>query len=976
MKAHGPDERSAAIVAAALDCIITIDAEGRVVEFNPAAERVFGYTFAEARGREMAELIVPPRHRDGHRAGLGRLLTGGAARILGQRVELEGMRADGTEFPLELTITRLGTEGAPLFTAFIRDLSERAAVEAALRASEASYRAIFDASNDFIFIHDIETGATLDVNRKACEDLGYSVEELRQLGVAALSAAGSESTAEAALERMQRAAAGEPQVFEWLNRSRSGQLIWNEVNLQRATIGGVDRLIATARDITERKREESRLRERTNRVVRFQTALMEMAKADHVELDLALRQVTEKDARALGVERVSIWFFDAQNSAIICRDLYETSADRHSAGVRLEATSFPRYFEALATQRTIAASDAGHHPATSEFREVYLKPLGIVSMLDVPVWRHGKMIGVICHEHTGDERVWATEEQEFAASIADVVTLALEASDRRQAEEALRHSEARFRTMFEQSPDALAFFETEGGTFTDCNEEALRLLRCTKEQIAGKHPWEFAPALQPDGRTSMEAARAIHEQVSRAGSARFEWQHGRGDGTDFPAEISVTVVEIDKRPTWLAVIRDVTARREAEAEVARARASLEQRVEERTAELGRANEILREKHVEVERANRAKSEFLSRMSHELRTPMNSILGFGQVLARKVAPGEQEKHVQHILDAGRHLLELINEVLDISRIESDQLRLSSEPVAVASVVQESMNLVQHLAAEREVTIREDPFESDAFVMADRQRFKQVLVNLLSNGVKYNRRGGQVTVTCFKVGDRAQISVSDTGRGIPAHLLDRLFNPFDRLGAEQSEIEGTGLGLALSQRLVEHMGGSLRVASKEGVGTDFWIELPLAVDPRESVLARRSGAADPGDTLPDGRRYTTLYIEDNSANLALVETVLADIPNVKLVAESRGEAGIDRALEIIPDLILLDMHLPDVPGDQVLRRLKGDPRTAGVPIIIVSADATASHIKAVLAAGASHYLTKPLDVDRFLAVVRATLEPGES
>ncbi|MEP6668436.1 MAG: PAS domain S-box protein [Chthoniobacter sp.] len=838
----GAEGRPAAIIAAATDGIITIDAEGRIVELNPAAERVFGHALAEARGRQLAELIAPPRHRPELSAELSRLLTGGESPLPGRRMEIEGVRAHGAEFPLEVTIARLTTPGVPFFTAFLRDLSERVSTEAALRASEASYRAIFDASNDFIFIHEIGTGATLDVNRKACETLGYSVEEFRRLGVEALIGAGGNSTPEAALERLTLAAAGQPQVFEWRNRSRSGQLVWNEVSLQRATIGGVDRLIATARDVTERKREEDRLRERTNRVVRFQTALMEMAKAEHLDLDSALRRVTEKDARTLGVERVSIWFFDADHTAIVCRDLYEVSPNRHSADVRLEAVAFPRYFEALATQRTIAATDAGHHPATSEFREVYLNPLGIVSMLDVPIWRHGKMIGVICHEHIGSERTWAAEEQDFAASIADVVTLALEASDRR----------------------------------------------------------------------------------------------------------------------------------EAQAEVARAQALLEQRVEERTAELAQANEILREKHVEVERANRAKSEFLSRMSHELRTPMNSILGFGQVLARKVAPGEA-KHVQHILEAGRHLLELINEVLDISRIESDQLRLSSEPVALGSVIQESMNLVQHLAAEREVTIGEDPFESDAFVMADRQRLKQVLVNLLSNGVKYNRRGGKVTITCFRVEDRAQISVSDTGRGIPAHLLDRLFNPFDRLGAENSEIEGTGLGLALSQRLVEHMGGSLRVASKEGVGTDFWIELPLAVDPRESLRARRAGTADVGSTLDDGVRSTVLYIEDNAANLALVETVLAEIPNLKLIAESRGETGIAHALEILPNLILLDMHLP---GDQVLRRLKGDPRTTGIPIIIVSADATESHIKTVLAAGARHYLTKPLDVDRFLTVVQDALRPGKS
>jgi PAS domain S-box-containing protein len=969
-------EWHAAIVAAALDCIITIDAEGCILEFNPAAERVFGYRFAEVIGREMAGLIVPPRYRERHREGLARYLATGETHVLGRRIELAGLRADGTEFPLELTITRLGTEGAAVFTAFIRDITDRAQAEAALRASEASYRAIFDSSNDAVFIHDVETGAILDVNRKACDQLGYSAEEFRQLGVAALIVEGSESTPEAALARMHAAANGEPQLFEWLNRSRSGQLIWNEVNLQRAKIDGVDRLIATTRDITERKREEEKLRERADSVVRFQTILMDLTKSDLSDLDAALHGVTENDARTLDVERVSVWFFNEQKTEIVCRDLYEMTPARHSSGARLEAANFPNYFAALATQRTIAAGDAANHSATSEFRDNYLKPLGIVSMLDVPIWRHGRMIGVICHEHIGEVRSWGTEELDFAASIADFVALALEASERRQAEEALRVSEARFRTIFERSPDALAFFDTETGTFADCNEAALRLLRCTKGHLVGKQAWELAPPIQPDGRSSKDVALEIIQVVARNGSARFEWQHGRGDGTNFPAEISVTVVEFAERPMWVAVIRDVTARKEAEAEVARVHASLEQRVKERTAELGRANEILRAQHVEVERANRAKSEFLSRMSHELRTPMNSILGFGQVLARKVTASDQEKYVRHILNAGRHLLELINEVLDISRIEADQLRLSSEPVALAGVIQESINLVQHLAAEHEIETGTSPAAADIFVMADRQRLTQVLVNLLSNGVKYNRRGGRVTVTGATAGDRAQIAVTDTGRGIPVELLDRLFNPFDRLGAEDSEIEGTGLGLALSKRLVEHMGGTVRVSSEVNVGTEFVIELPLAKNPQEGLRTRQAGGADSTTALADGPRYTALYIEDNAANLSLVETILAEVPSMRLVAETRGEAGIARALELRPDLIFLDMHLPDVPGDQVLRRLKSDPRTQPIPIIVVSADATASHIKAVLADGARHYLTKPLDVDRFLSVVSATLQTRDS
>lgn len=969
------DEWRSAILASSLDCIITMDAAGRVVEFNGAAERVFGYTAAEVQGRDMAELIIPARYRERHRAGLAHHLATGDRRVLGKRIEVEGMCKDGRELPLELTITRLGTSGSPLFTAFIRDLTETRKAQAAQRESEAKFKLLFEKSSDAILLLDRE--GFIECNAAAVEMIRCgSEEELLRLHPSAISPPfqpDGRPSFEKANEMIALALATGSHCFEWMHRRADGEDFPCDILLTGIRLGNRQLLYAVLRDITERKRAESELRDRADRVVRYQSALMELTKSDLSDVEAALRDVTANDARTLEVERVSVWFFNEPQTAIVCRALYEASAQRYSAGMVLEAAHFPRYFAALATQRTIAADAAASDPATSEFRAGYLEPLGISAMLDVPIWRHGRMIGVVCHEHVGGPRQWRHEEQDFAASIADVIALALEASERRQAEKALHSSEARFRIMFERSPDALALFDSATGCCVDCNEEALRLWKATREEVIGRHPWDLAPPRQSDGRSSQESALAMLTEVNHAGAARFEWLLCRCDCTEFPAEISMTAMEFADRPMLLAVVRDLTRRKETEAEIARVQASLERRVEERTAELEQANEILRQQHMEVERANRAKSEFLSRMSHELRTPMNSILGFGQVLARKAAD-DQRKHVQHILDAGRHLLELINEVLDISRIEADQLRLSSEPVALANVVQEAVNLVQHLAIEREVTISDHLQAEGVFVMADRQRLTQVLVNLLSNGVKYNRRGGNVTIHCLPVGERVQIAVSDTGRGIPAEKLDRLFNPFDRLGAEDSDVEGTGLGLALSKRLVEHMGGALRVSSKEGVGTDFWIELPLAEDPRAGLQARREGATGRPSTLAGGQRFPVLYIEDNVANVNLVETLFADFSGIDLLVETRGEAGLARAVEVLPRLILLDMHLPDQSGDQVLLRLKGDPRTARIPVVVVSADATASHIKAVLAAGASHYLTKPLDVDRFLAVVEATLHPG--
>lgn len=399
----------------------------------------------------------------------------------------------------------------------------------------------------------------------------------------------------------------------------------------------------------------------------------------------------------------------------------------------------------------------------------------------------------------------------------------------------------------------------------------------------------------------------------------------------------------------------------------RARDELEIRVRERTVELALAKE-------EADRANQAKSEFLSRMSHELRTPLNAVLGFAQLLEMDHLTPDQVESVGHIVKGGRHLLDLINEVLDISRIESGRLQLSPEPVKVGEVVNEAIDLVQALASQRRVELRGDLGQAgELFVLGDRQRLKQVLLNFLSNAVKYNTEGGRVTVSCQEVsGNRLRTCVSDTGAGIPSEKLGRLFQPFERLGAEQRGIEGTGLGLALSKRLVESMMGTVGAESREGEGSIFWLELALV----ESPVQRLEGAE--GDTVvaaqaeaPDKVR-TILYVEDNLSNLTLVERVLARRPGTRLLPAMQGEIGLELARQHEIDLVLLDLHLPDIPGEAVLQRLKGDPRTEPIPVAILSADATPGQIERLLAAGAMAYLTKPLDLKQFLQVVEDAFE----
>jgi CheY-like chemotaxis protein len=349
---------------------------------------------------------------------------------------------------------------------------------------------------------------------------------------------------------------------------------------------------------------------------------------------------------------------------------------------------------------------------------------------------------------------------------------------------------------------------------------------------------------------------------------------------------------------------------------------------------------------EAERANLAKSEFLSRMSHELRTPLNAILGFGQLLEMSELSEDDAQSTEQIVKAGRHLLGLINEVLDVARIESGNLSISPEAVDAREVSLEALDLVRPLAAARQIVIDDaSARQASVYLHADRQRLKQILLNLLSNAVKYNREAGLLTLAIEERGQKVRLSVRDTGMGITPEMLERLGTPFDRLGAQNTSIEGTGVGLALSLRLARAMNTNLGIESEVGKGSCFWIDLPRTDDPHQALEK----------------------VSSMSSNLQLVQRLLDRRPEIRLLSAMQGNLGCELASVHRPDLILLDMHLPDISGVEILRRLQANSRTAEIPVVVLSADATPGQVRRALEAGAESYMSKPLEVRDFFAAI---------
>lgn len=376
------------------------------------------------------------------------------------------------------------------------------------------------------------------------------------------------------------------------------------------------------------------------------------------------------------------------------------------------------------------------------------------------------------------------------------------------------------------------------------------------------------------------------------------------------------------------------------------------------------NDALQARH-EAEEASASKSMFLSRTSHELRTPLNAILGFAQLLEEDLSPGKQRDSVALIKGAGQHLLKLINEVLEIARIESGEMSLALEPINVRQLLEEAQHYISPIGQIRDIRIECD-CQANIWAMANRQKLLQVVLNLISNALKYGPDSATVMIRGYQQGNQIKIEVEDQGKGIASHLKERVFTPFDRLGAEQTKIEGSGLGLAVSKQLMEAMQGSIHMAENKGL---FWLEMPFA-EPKQTInTPELTNKKQPKHINTD--KKTILYVEDNASNRALVQAIIQRQPNLKLDCATTIHDAEVYLTQVWPALILVDLHLPDGSGETLVKSIKSSEQHCNTPIMILSADALPETIARLNSMGIAHYLTKPLDVAMFNKLLKELL-----
>jgi PAS domain S-box-containing protein len=734
-------------------------------------------------------------------------------------------------------------------------------------------------------------------------------------------------------------------------RRASGEPFWALASSRLVTWEGQGAVLTVFHDISEQLAAEASLKGSERRLALQSDALTALT-ARHSDpaarFEERLRVILEVSGHALNVERLSLWRFERGRAAIRCAGLYRRTSGSYGSGASIARDDVPGYFVALERERVIAAADAHTDPRTREFRDSYLAPNAIGAMLDVPLRQDNVTVGVLCAEHVGAARAWTVDEQNFAIAAANLVVAALAEEERRTALARLAESESRARLIIDTAHDAFIGMDS-AGSITAWNAQAERTFGWSRDEVLGRN---LAETIIPQAFRAAHNAgmRRFHESgAAPVVNQRLELTALHRSGREFPVELTITSpMRVEDGFFFGAFLRDISERRE------------------RDAELRSAKEA-------AEAATRAKSEFLANMSHELRTPLNGVIGYAQLLQRDDRlSGAQRDQVEAIARCGSQLLDLINDVLDLSKIEAGRLDISEGPTDLPTLV-EDLRYVVAEAAERKglrlgLTLAPDVPHT---VVLDGRHLRQVLLNLLGNAVKFTRAGDvRLAITRTSEG-RLGFTVSDTGPGIEPEALTEIFAAFSQT-KEGAAAGGTGLGLAICDRLVKKMGGLLSVESTLGAGSRFTFTLPLVATP-SFANDRRKLEADlpPLDArLAPGVAVSALVVDDSTANRHILASLL-ESAGVRVITAAGGLEALQAARTHRPEVVFMDLKMNDLDGLEATRRLAGDPATAEIPVIAVTASALGNAEQAARAAGCVGYLSKPVRAQLVFAMLQMHL-----
>ena len=732
-------------------------------------------------------------------------------------------------------------------------------------------------------------------------------------------------------------------------RRPNGVPFWALFSARLVTYAGELAILTVFTDISDQVEAETALKASEQRLAAQSNALTALTSryADPNEpFDERLHGILAVCAETLQVERLSMWRFGDGRLTIRCMGLYHRASGTFDTGALLYRRDAPAYFDAIDRERVIAANDARTDPRTCEFTAGYLTPYGIGSMLDIPLRQENTAVGVLCAEHVGGARLWTVDEQNFAISAANLVAVALADQERRDALTRLAESEARATLIIDTAHDAFVGIDSSGQVVA-WNTQAEQTFGWQRDEVMGRR---LSETIIP------ERFREAHERGFRhfhqTGEApvinrRLELAAIDRTGREFPIEITITLpMRVAGGFLFGAFLRDISDRRERDDQLRRAKDS-------------------------AEAATRAKSEFLANMSHELRTPLNGVLGYSQLLQRdRSLNAVQREALDAIAKCGAHLLDLINDVLDLSRIEAGRIEIEPIPTDLAQLAIDLRYVLADTARRKGLllTMTIGP-DVPRRVVLDGRHLRQVLINLLGNAIKFTPEGEVRLQISRRVDDRLLFEVSDTGIGIETDQQTDVFAAFTQTPSGAAA-GGSGLGLTISQRLVRSMGDDLCVESAPGQGSRFFFALPLVAD---TTGTREVGAgvelsAPPLDARLDADQEITALVVDDSTVSRRILASLLESAGVRVITAAGGLEAIASAREHRPDVVFMDLRMGDIDGFEATRRLQQDPATAGIRVVAVTASAFGNTRQAAQDVGCVDYLPKPVRAEALFAVLR--------